>query len=166
MTDEEWEFSNSAQNMLATLHKIQHRYLRTQARQLHKFLIACCWKHQHLIPQDDLREGLRGAEKWLAGEIDDTELYRLNYNAEAEAFGIDYAESPDDLLKLKTLIEGIEEIREIPFDKARALLKKAAYFAEATMIYPQFNSFPWVHRLLTSEFLCPILLREFLKPKF
>lgn len=164
MTDEEWAHSSSAPTMLTMLHQKQPRYLRTQVRQLHKFLIACCWKHQHLIPQDGLRKGLRGAERYIAGEIDNAELDRLDYYAEAEAFSIEYAKTPTEISELKSLIDRIEEVRAMPFDAARALLLDAAYFAEGSVIYPRFDSLPWVDRLFTSDFLCPNLLREFLKP--
>ena len=152
--------------MLSILHREQPHYLSTQVRQLHKFLIACCWKHQHLIPQDGLRNGLRGAEKWIAGEIDDAELNRLDYYAEADAFLFDFANTPEDICALKTLVDGIEEMRELPFDQARALLHDAAYFAEGSMMYPLVSGLPWAESLFGSDFLCPDLLRKFLKPKF
>ncbi len=164
MTNEEWTSSSNAPKMLSRLHQEQPRFLRTQIRQLHKFLVACCWKHQHLIPQDGLRNGLRGAEKYIAGEIGNAELDRLNYYAEADAFAIDYAKSPEEISELKSLIDGIEELRDLSFDQARALLLKAAYFAEGSMTYPRFDSLPWIDSLFESEFLCPDLLREYLSP--
>jgi hypothetical protein len=166
MTDKEWASSRSAKNMLSMLHQEQPQYLATQVRQLHKFLIACCWKHQHLIPQDSLRSGLKGAEKWIRGEIDEAELNRLEYYAEADAFFLDYATTPEEITEIKTLIEGIEEVREMPFDQARSLLRDAAYFADGSIMYPLFDRLPWVESLFASEFLCPDLLREFLEPKF
>lgn len=152
--------------MLSTLYREQPGFFGTQIRQLHKFLIDCCWKYQHLIPQDGLRNGLRGAEKWIGGGISTSELDSLNYHAEAEAFGIDYAESLDEITELKSMIESINEVRELPFEKARKLLLDAAYFAEGSMIYPRFNSLPWIERLFASDFLCPDLLRKHLKPNF
>ncbi len=113
-----------------------------------------------------MRNGLRGAEKYIAGEIGNAELDRLNYHAEADAFAIDYAKSPEEISELQSLIDGIEEIRKLPFNQARALLLRAAYFAEGSMIYPRFNSLPWVNSLFESEFLCPNLLRENLSPDF
>lgn len=150
--------------MLSKLHTEQPRFLRTQVRRVHGFLVACCWKHQHLIPQEGLRNGLRGAEGWLASKISDAELNRLNYYAEADAFNIDYAESPEEISALKSLIEGISELRELPFETARKKLLDAAYFAEGSMIYPLFESLPWVDPLLTSQFLCADLLRAFVTP--
>lgn len=164
MTHEEWMSSDDAPKMLATLHATQPRFLRRQVRQIHAFLIACCWKHENLIPQNDLREGLRGAERWIAGEIDDAELNRLNWHAEAEAFAIDYAKSREEISAVKALIAQIEELRELPFKEARKTLLDAAYFAEAAMIYPLFESLPWVGSLFTSRFLCADLLRTHLFP--
>lgn len=164
MTKEEWCSSDCARDMLARLHKEQPRFLRSQIRQLHEFLIACCWKHQNLIPQEGLRNGLRGAERWIAGEIDDDELNRLNYYAEADAFMIDYAKSAEEISVVKSLVDDIEELRELPFEKARKKVLEAAYFAEGSMIYPMFSSLPWVDSLFNSQFLCPDLLREYVKP--
>jgi hypothetical protein len=166
MTAEEWASSNCAQSMLSGLHQSQPGFLRTQLLPIYKFRIACCWKHKHLIPQDGLRNGLIGAEKWITGEIDNDELDRLNYYAEADAFFIDYAETPTEISELGTLINGIVELRGMPFEEARSLLKNAAYFAEGSMTYPRFDSLPWVRNFLRSDFLCHDLLREFVKPNF
>ena len=166
MTEEEWVTSTCASNMLARLHKERPRFLRTQIRELHRFLLACCWKHEHLIPQKGLRDGLSGAEKWLAGEISSAKLEELNYWAEAEAFRLDYAKSAEEIAVIKSLIDEIEELRALPFSKARETLLSAAYFAEGAMIYPKFRSLPWIDSLFESEFLCPDLLREFVKPRF
>lgn len=164
MIKAEWESSNCAKSMLSMLHQTRPGFFRSQVRPLHRFLIACCWKHQHFIPQEGLRNGLRGAEKWITGEIDDAELDRLNYYAEADAFFIDYAKTPAQISDLKSLMNGIEEVRVMPFKKARELLLNAAYFAEGSMIYPTISPGPWNDSLFTSDFLCPDLLREFLKP--
>lgn len=164
MTEDAWLNSHSASDMLARLHAAQPRFLKSQVREIHRFLIACCWKHQNLIPQDGLRNGLKGAERWLAGEIGDDELHRLNWHAEAEAFLLDYGKGPEDSDRIKALIEGIDEVREMPFEQARSRLLSAAYFAEGAMIYPLVIPLPWWDRMLTSEFLCPQLLREHIKP--
>lgn len=166
MTFEEWESSSNAPEMLAALYAEQPRFLRKQVPQIHRFLIACCWKHQNLIPQDGLRDGLRGAESWIAGNISKAELNRLNWHAEADAFGIDYAKSPEEISEIKSMIEGIDELRQLPFETARQILLDAAYFAEGAMIYPLFDRLPWVDRLLTSQFLCADLLRTHIAPSF
>lgn len=164
MIDEEWEASENPQHMLKMLHQEQPDFLATQITQLHKFLIACCWKHKHLIPQRNLRNGLLGAERWIAGEITDEELNELNWYAEAEAFIIDYAETADEIASIRSLIEGIDEIRGMPFAQARKLLLDAAYFTEQSMIYSKFRRLPWINSLFTSKFLCPDLLREHIVP--
>lgn len=166
MTKDEWARSQSASEMLAKLHEAQPGYLRSQIPNLHRFLIACCWKHRNLIPQTGLRNGLTGAEKWLAGEIDNDELNRLNWHAEAEAFILDYAETPEDLAGIQALIDIIEEVRGLPFEQARNRLLDAAYFAEGAMIYSLIKPLPWWERMFTSELLCPHLLREHIRPKF
>lgn len=166
MEQKEWEESEDAQSMLLHIWREHPFYLRTQVRPLHHFLIDCCWKYQHLIPQSGLRNGLRGAEKWLAGEIGDEALNRLNYYAEADAFAIDYARSPEQIQKLRNLVASIPEIQDLPFEEARALLLKAAYFAEGSMFPPRLDQLAYRERLFTSEFLCPHLLRKHLKPPF
>lgn len=164
MTNEEWIRCDSASEMLAHLNETQPDFLKSQIRNLHRFLIACSWKHKNLIPQAGLRNGLVGAEKWLAGEIDDDALSRLDWHAEAVAFGLDYAKTPEDIAEIQTLIDGITEVRDLPFEQAHARLRDAAYFAEGAIIYPTIDRLPWVERLFTSEFLCPHLLREHLRP--
>ena len=164
MTNEEWLNSQSARDMLAKLHAEQPRFLKSQIRNLHRFLIACCWKHSNLIPQEGLRNGLLGAEQWLAGEIDDEELDRLNWFAEAEAFLLDYGKEPEDIVEIEALIDSIDEVRDLPFKQARKRLLDAAYFAEGAMIYPLVTALPWFDSMFTSEFLCPHLLREHIKP--
>ena len=166
MNKEEWATCTSAQHMLAELHREQPAFLATQIPQLHKFFIACSWKHKHLIPQRHLRNGLHGAENWIDGKIDDEELNRLNWYAEAECFAIDYAKSPEEMDQVRTLIEGISELSDMPFDEARKVLLKAAYFAEISMIYPWMCSLPWIESLFTSQFLCPDLLRGYILPNF
>lgn len=166
MKKEDWAVSQNAQEMLETIHQERPNFLRTQIAQLHKYLIACCWKHKHLIPQSHLRNGLEGAERWLAGEISDDQLNELNWYAEAEAFALDYAETPEELAELHALFAGIEELQGMPFAEARQLMRDAAYFAEGSMIYSKFRKLPWVGYLLSSRFLCADLLREFLQPEF
>lgn len=166
MTHQEWLNSQSASDMLAKLHAAQPRFLKSQVREIHRFLIACSWKHENLIPQDGLRNGLRGAERWLAGEISDAELHRLNWYAEADAFLLDYGKESAEIDRIKALIESIDEVREMPFEQARSRLLDAAYFAEGAMIYPLIKPLPWWDRMFTSEFLCPRLLREHIEPEF
>jgi hypothetical protein len=166
MKKEEWITSNSAPDMLLSLRQAHGDFLGRQVLQLHKFLVACCWKHQHLIPQKGLRDGLRAAERWIAGKIDDEELNRANWYAEAEAFAIDYAASSDEIAEVESLIAAIDELRALPFADAREKLLAAAYFVEGAMVYPMLRSLPWSQRLFTSPFLCPALLRKCVRPTF
>lgn len=101
--------------MLQKLHQVRPDFLLTQIPQLHQFLIACCWKHQNLIPQSHLRKGLEGAERWIAGEISDKQLYGLNRYAEAEAFALDYAKTPDEIAELNKMFLGVGELRGMSF---------------------------------------------------
>jgi len=166
MTEIEWTCSTSAPDMLARLHQTQPEFFASQVRNLHRFLIACCWKHQDLIPQEGLRNGLAGAEKWLDGTIGNQELDRLDWQAEAVAFGLDYAETPDELSEIKVLVDSIEQLRGLSFDEARSLLLDAAYFAQGSIIYPRVRPLPWHEALFTSRFLCPDLLRRHVRPDF
>lgn len=164
MTKEDWEASNSASDMLRFLHLKHPNYLKALIPDLHRYFIACCWKIKHLIPQKHLRNGLRGAEKWIAGEIDDEELYRLNWYAEAECFALDYAKTQEDVEEIQTLINGIDGLKGMEFEDARQLLKKAAYFAEISMVYPKINHAPYVKSMCKSQFVCADLLREHISP--
>ncbi|MCD1622331.1 hypothetical protein [Citromicrobium bathyomarinum] len=166
MTDEEWRSSTCATEMLRALYAQKPRYFRSQSRQLHRFLIACCWKHGHLIPQEGIREGLRGAERWIAGEISDDELNRLNWHAEGEAFRLDYAKTPSDFAVIRALVADIPQLDGVPFADSHALLTAAAYFAEGSMVYPTIRPGPWIESLFASQFVCPDLLREYLTPRF
>lgn len=166
MTYEDWASSRCARTMLASLYEAQPDFLRANIANIHRLLLACCWKHQHLIPQEGLRNALHGAEKWLAGDIDKAEMNRLDYYAESAAFALDYARTSEDFAEIQLLIDGIDELRDLPFEDARKILPKAAYFAECSAIYPFFRSLPWVRSLMTSVFLCPDLLRAHIAPRF
>jgi hypothetical protein len=164
MTEEEWFTSGNAPEMLSCLRLQRPDFFASQVSQIHRFLIACCWKHQHLIPQKGLRDGLRAAESWIAGNIDYEQLNSANWYAEADAFALDYASSPAEISEVERLIAGIKQLRSLPFAEARKVLLDAAYFAEGTMIYPLLSGCPWSQRLFTSRFLCPVLLRKYVEP--
>ncbi|MEO1361253.1 MAG: hypothetical protein AAFU81_13000, partial [Pseudomonadota bacterium] len=59
------------------LYEEQPEYFGKQTQQLHRYLIACCWKHKKLIPQTGLRDGLKGAIDWIEKKIDHAEHLRL-----------------------------------------------------------------------------------------
>jgi len=164
MNKEDWALCDDAPKMLKSLHQEQPVFLAKHIPQLHRFLIACCWKHKHLIPQPHLRNGLLGAERWLEGKLTNAELSDLNWYAEAEAFAFEYAKSEKDFDKLRKLIASVPELNGIGFSDAKQLMEDAAYFAEGSMVYSRINELPWVPSLLTSKFLCADLLREYIEP--
>ncbi len=166
MRKEDWANSQNAQEMLRALNVEQPDYLQSQIAQLHKYLIACSWKHKHLIPQLNLRNGLKGAEKWLAGDLSNEVLNNLNWYAEAEAFKLDYAKTPEEIIELREMFAGVSELDDMTFSRARQLMNDAAYFAEGSMMYSTIDKLPWVGSLFTSQFLCPDLLRSHLEPNF
>ncbi len=79
---------------------------------------------------------------------------------------IDYAKTPEDIAEIKKLASSVDELNEMPFSEARQLLKEAAYFAHWSMIYSRFRRLPWINLVFDSQFLCPNLLREYIKPEF
>lgn len=166
MTFEEWQSSDDAPHMLKTLYQEQTDFFHTQVPQLHRYVLACCWKHQYLIPQPAIREGLEAAESWIRGEVTDDELDSLNWNVEAQAFHLDYAKDQDELDDIRGLVASIDELAELKFEEARILLRDAAYFADGAMVYPICRPLPWRKGLFKSSLLCPELLREHLKPTF
>lgn len=107
-----------------------------------------------------------GAEKWLAGDLPKDELLRLERYAEGEAFMLDYAKTDEELAELAEMVRGIPQLDGMEFEEARELMKDAAYFTDGAIIYSMFRRLPWVRYLLTSSFLCPDLLREYIEPVF
>ena len=166
MTNEEWANSTSAPDMLEALFLQDPEYFETLIPILHRYFLACCWKIQNLIPQKGLRDGLKGAEQWARGEINDDEFRKFDWRAEADCFAIEDAKEPEDLKYLKTLIDSIDEVKNMPFAKARQRLQDAAYFTNSAMCYPELSSAPFDHELCTSQFLCPDILRNFVNPRF
>ncbi|MEP3422391.1 MAG: hypothetical protein ABJN35_11695 [Erythrobacter sp.] len=182
MTNEEWAASIDATEMLVSLYLERPTYFQEIVPELHKFLIACCWKNKHLTPQKSLRDGLKGAEDRVAGKIDEDEFYRLNWHAEAAVFDLAYWETdtPEDVERIKAMIEGISDLEGMSFKDAREVMSRAAAFAETSMIYPwlrmgtmskrpervKIKPERWCDRLFRSEFLCPDLLRKHLEPSF
>lgn len=163
MNNEEWATSTSAPKMLSELHDQHPDYFNTLTPILHRYFLACSWKVKHLIPQKSLRDGLRGAEKWIKGQITDQELNRLDWHAEAVCFAFDFAETNEDISQIKDLIDSIDELKGTSFSDAKDLLREAAYFADFAMIYPGLSSAPYDNKLCTSQFLCPDLLRDYLQ---
>ena len=166
MTNEEWATSKSAPAMLEALYLNDPDYFETLRPNLHRYLIACCWKIEYLIPQKHLQIGLRGAEKWIEGEITDEQLSRLDWYAEAEAFAFENVNTFERINEIKSLIESIDELAVMTFGQAKEILKSAAYFAESAMIYPKILGPAYCKKIFQSQFLCPDLLREHIHPNF
>lgn len=166
MTDQDWAESKSAPIMLAGLYLQDPVHFKTLVPELHRYFLACCWKMKHLIPQKGLRDGLRGAEKWIDGEITDEEFGKLEWIAEAEAFAFENLESPEEIDELKALIATVEMLKDVEYDFAHQILKEAAYFTDSAMVYPTLNTAPFDEYLCTSRFLCSELLRKHIKPHF
>jgi len=165
MTNEDWDTATSAPIMLTGLYLQDPDKFKSYIPILHRYFLACCWKIKHLIPQQGLRDGLRGAEQWIEGKITDEEFWRLERSAEAEAFAF---ENPDiaEEEELQTLINSVEFPKGTSYKTAYYIMKKAAYFVDSAMVYPKINHAPYVESICTSHFLCADLLREYLQPRF
>jgi len=166
MTNGDWAKSTSAPIMLAGLYLQDPIHFTTLVPELHRYFLACCWKMKHLIPQKGLRDGLRGAEKWIDGEITEEEFRNLEWIAEAEAFAFENVESPEEIEKLKALIATVDMLKDVDYDIAHQILMEAAYFTDSAMVYPTLNTVPYDEFLCTSRFLCPELLRKHIQPHF
>lgn len=166
MTNEEWAISNDAFEMLKALYDLDPSLFNKTGNALHRYLIACCRKMNHIIPQEGLQEGLTGTIDWIEGRITDKEFWDLEWHAEAEAFRLDYAKTPDQFDEIREMIAGIEELQSMPFEAARKKLMDAAYFTDRVMVHPTTKSSPYISRFFASEFQCPDLLREYIKPDF
>lgn len=164
MTEEEWNNSTSAKEMLIFLREERPDFFKEQERQLHRFLIACCWKNEDLLATDGLKEAVRNAERYLEGAVERQDLDRLDYEAEAEVFGIEYAESLERIGEVQALIEGIDRLDGVPFEAARKVLVEAAYFAEQTLIYPDIHRQSWVRKVFNEKFISADILREHVRP--
>ena len=166
MTNEDWKTSTSAPIMLAGLYLQNPKQFENFVPILHRYFLACCRKIEHLTPQKNLRDGVRGAEKWINGEITDEEFRRLEWYAEAEAFAFEGPNTVEEKKELQNLIESVEFFKGTSHKTALYVMKKAAYFVDTAMVYPLINKAPYVESLCTSRFLCADLLREYLHPQF
>ena len=164
MTEEEWNRSTNAKEMLTHLREERPRFFNSQQRQLQRFLIGCCWKNEDLLATNGLKEAVRNAERYLDGAVKRQDLDRLDYDAEAEVFGIQYAESLDRIAEVQALIDGIDRLKGVPFEAARELLVEAAYFAERTLIYPDIHRQRWVMKVFNEKFISADILREHVCP--
>jgi len=166
MTNDEWAKSTNAPAMLEALYLQDPEHFKTLIPNLHQYFLACCWKIKNLIPQKHLRNGLRGAQSWIDGEITEEQFRKFDWHAESECFAIEQAESPEEIQDLRTLIESISELDGLPFQTARQRLQNAAYFVNSAMCYSALNTVPYDYKLSTSEFLNADLLREYVPADF
>ena len=91
-----------------------------------------------------MQDGLDGARRFIAGEIDREELMKVDYDSEGECFRIDYADKINGGLDwLQQFIAGISELDGVAFENARARVKHAAYFASFSSIYPLMINYSW-----------------------
>lgn len=166
MTNEDWTNSDSAPIMLTGLYLQDPEKFKSFVPVLHEYFLACCQKIAHLTPQAGLRDGVKGALKWIKGDISADAFHRLCRNAEADAFGVDMPKSEKDIEHITALANNIEQLKDLPFELAQIILCEAAYFVEGAMVYPRINEGPFVESLCLSRFLCPSLLRSYLAPNF
>jgi len=164
MNYQDWSASKNAPAMLTSLHLNYPDQMQSLIPQLHRYFIATCQRIEHLTPQDNLRKAVQGAEQWLAGEISDEALHRLEWNAEASAFRMERAKHPEDFEWLKAMVGKIEALKGLPIKEAHRILTNAAYFVDEAVCYPTISSAPFVQSLCLSEFLSADLLRKYLDP--
>jgi len=166
MTNEEWAKSKNALEMLQALYLLHPTLFNEFGNNLHRYLIACCWKIGHLIPQKALQDGLKGTLDWIEGRITDQKFRYLEWCAEAEAFKLEYTRTSEEVDDIFITISSIDELKYITLEDARDKLIKAAYFANRVMVHPTTKLSPFNNGFFASEFQCPDLLREYIKPDF
>lgn len=162
MTNDEWNESFDALDMLRSLHRSLPKDRRIElAPVLHRYYLACCQRIRYLLPQPSIKEGLKGAEDFLDGKIDWDKLNELNRHAEAECFNFETDEWEEDI---RLMIAAVPELEYLPYPEARQLMKRAAYFADRAIIFSHLKD--TLRPPKREDFLCPKLLREFLQTPF
>lgn len=139
----------------------------TLERRLHSYYLACCRRIWPLLPQQESRQGVELAERYLNGSISAADLACANYYVEGAAFNIEYNSEPERILQwirevealphdeLCAMVPGIDPVASID---ARRLLLQAAYFADYAMMYQQMRrKEPWERYAM---FFAPDLFRE------
>jgi hypothetical protein len=112
-------------------------------RQLHRYYLACCRAIWRLLPQEDSRRGIEVAERYVDGLATGKELSEVDYFVEGAAFNIDYNCDPEEVKQMVDEVEAIprEELQQFLHPPqtiilSRELLKRAAYFADFAVVYP------------------------------
>lgn len=152
MNEEEWLSSDDAGAMLEFL--CDRRRILSESAQdsltcsLHRFYLASCRGIWALLPQEASRRGVELAEQLLTGKATAECVREYSRYTEGAAFCIDYAATDGDM---DAIAGWIAEIEALPAHELRAmlhpprtadeigpreLLKRAAYFADFAMIYP------------------------------
>jgi len=161
MNNKQWSNSKSAVQMLRALHSYPKQKYIGLSKELHKYYLLCCKKHERYMPQEQIRNGIEGGLAYLKGELSYSKLMDLNYYVEGEAFNIDYDVRP----KIVNLYVNSIASEELPPKEARNLLKDFAYFADWCMLF----SSDWPESLPPEQyekFLCPQILRETINKPF
>lgn len=165
MTEDEWLTSRDAVSMLRNLWLDHGDEFIALIPSIQRFFLACCKEIKDLLPDEDQLEAVLAKEAWLDGALTDDELRYHEWAAEGAAFGI---ESPVDAKQhdeRTAFVEAHPELSKMSSEQAARVLVRAAYFVDFAICYPNFSSGPYVHRLMTSEFLSADLLRQYLSPK-
>src|SRR4051812_20853220 len=116
MTDDEWNASDDANQLLRTLWEMPHRDIAGLKRQLHGYYLACCRRIWKLLPSEDSRRGVEAGERYLCGQIDDDELDRINWHAEAVPYRI------EGDIGSEVIARWVEEVGAIPASELREML--------------------------------------------
>ncbi len=166
MTNEEWETSQNAAEILLALKSQKPQFFTDQAHQLHYYFLECCKDIAYLTPQKDLKNAIQAGYDWLDGKISDRDLLDYEWHAEAEVFAIQYSDELEDIKYVENLIASILEIRELSYIEARDLLYRVTYFVDFSMYY----ALGWAGKLPSAlsklEFLNADRLREYIKSPF
>jgi hypothetical protein len=152
MNEAEWLSSDDAGAMLEFLfHRrvpMAERERNSLTRSLHRFYLASCRGIWPLLPQEASRRGIELAEQFISGETTVENVREYNWHTEGAAFRIDYAAAEGDM---DAVAGWVAEVEALPAQELRAmlhplrtadeiepreLLKRAAYFADYAMIYP------------------------------
>ena len=174
MTEAEWLVSDNAQEMLEALRLPVPDYVVWLERKLQLYYLACCGAIWKLLPHEGSRMAVEAGERYVEGEATDEELDPY-YESEGAAFMFDYNGQPELVQRY------VQETKAIPEAELRLmihppeallgietqeLLKRAAYFAHFSLIYPLIEPkglLPWANSVL---FLSPSLLRDIIGNPF
>jgi hypothetical protein len=146
MTEAEWLNCNDALAMIEELRRVQADDVARLEWQLHRYYLACGRAIWPLLPQEASRRGIIYGERYLTGAVSAEKLSEVEYFVEAAAFKIDYHCA--DAWAMQRWIADVEAIPRAQLRamlhpptvagriNPRALLLRAAYFADHAMIYP------------------------------